>query len=92
MSCTGILETGVVSEGKDIIKNHQVSNGTTNPAKWVSCAWYMGQLSHMLLSYSISRPTSKSCSAVHFIIVKCIKSNQNAYIAHSKNEGLRYIT
>ena len=28
----GILETGVVSEGKNIIKNQQVSNGTTNPA------------------------------------------------------------
>ena len=29
----GILETGVVNEGKGIIKNQQVSNGTTNPAK-----------------------------------------------------------
>ena len=44
----GILGTGVVSEGKDIIKSQQVSNGTTNPAKWVSCARYMGQLSQML--------------------------------------------
>ena len=43
-----IFETGVVSEGKDIIKNKQMSIGTTNPAKWVSCARYMGQLSHML--------------------------------------------
>ena len=39
-----ILETVVVSEGKDIIKNQQVSNGISNPAKCVSCAWYMGQL------------------------------------------------
>ena len=42
-----ISETGVVSEGKDIIKNQHVSNGTTNAAKWVSCVRYMGQLNHM---------------------------------------------
>ena len=77
----GILEIGVVSEGNNIIKNQQVSNGTTNPAKWVSCARYMGQLSHMLplcAHASISRPASKSCSAVYFIIVKskCIHCTQ----------------
>ena len=44
----GMLEIGNVREKKDIIKNQQVSNGTTNPPKWVSCARYMGQLSHML--------------------------------------------
>ena len=56
-----ILETGVVSEGKDIIKHQQVSNGTTNPAKWVSCVAALSQ--HV----SISRPTYKSYSAVYFI-------------------------
>ena len=38
-----MLETGDVRENRDIIKNQQVSNGTTNPAKWVSCARYIYQ-------------------------------------------------
>ena len=49
-----MLETADVRENRDIIKNQQVSNGTTNPAKWVSCARYMGQLSHMLPSAKVS--------------------------------------
>ena len=50
----GIFETEIVSEGKDIINNKQVSIGTTNPAKWVSCARYMGQLSPLYYTINLS--------------------------------------
>ena len=43
MYVMGILDTGVVSERKDITKHQQVSNGITNPSEWVSCARGMGQ-------------------------------------------------